>query len=110
MNREDAVAAALQLQHNAGVMTSNMQVLDQFVTSLNRVSSEILQLAVGPVAFPSTTMDVLSPVPRASRAAHYMSAMGLWRPLDGLGVSGPWPVSSCNICMNCVHCFPDPPR
>ena len=77
MDCEDAVAAALPLQLDAGVMTSNLQVLDQFVTSLNCVSSEILRLAVGPVAFPSTTMDVLSPVPRASRAAHYMSAMGL---------------------------------
>ena len=75
MDREDAVAAALQLQHDVGVMTSNLQVLDQFVTSLNRVSSKILRLAVEPVAFPSTTMDVLSPVPRAPRAAHYMSAM-----------------------------------
>ena len=77
MDREDAVAAAFQLQHDAGVMTSNLQVLDQFVTSLNCVSSEILQLAAGLEVFPSAMMDVLSPVPRA---AHYMSAMGLWRP------------------------------
>ena len=38
MDHEGAVAAALQLQHDAGVMTSNLQVLDQFVSSLNRVS------------------------------------------------------------------------
>ena len=82
MDREDAVAAAFQLQHDAGVMTSNLQVLDQFVTSLNCVSSEILQLAAGLEVFPSAMMDVLSPVPRAPRAAHYMSAMGLWRPPD----------------------------
>ena len=63
MDREDAIAAALQLQHDVGVMTSNLQVLDQFVTSLHRVSSEILRLAIGPVVFPSTTIDVLSPVP-----------------------------------------------
>ena len=74
MDREDAVAAALQLQHDAGVMTSNLQVLDQFVASLNRVSSEILRLAVGPVVFPSAIMDHLSPVPHTPRAAHYMSA------------------------------------
>ena len=35
MDREDAVAAALQLQHDAGLMTSNLQILGQFVTSLN---------------------------------------------------------------------------
>ena len=34
MDREDAVAAALQLQHDAGLITSNLQVLGQFVTSL----------------------------------------------------------------------------
>ena len=70
MDREDAVAAALQLQHDAGVMTSNLQVLDQFVTSLHRVSSDILRLAIGPVAYPSTTINLLSPVSRALRAAH----------------------------------------
>ena len=88
MDCEDAVAMVLQLQHDAGVMTSNLQVLDQFVTSLHCVSSEILRLAIGSVAFPSTTMDILSPVPRAPQASHYMSAMGLWRPPDGPGASG----------------------
>ena len=34
MNREVSVAAALQLKHDAGLMTSNLQVLGQFVTSL----------------------------------------------------------------------------
>ena len=62
MDCEDAVAVALKL-HDAGVMTSNLQVLDHFVTSLNRVSSEILRLAVGPVVFPSTMLDVLLPCP-----------------------------------------------
>ena len=110
MDCEDAVAAALQFQHDAGVMTSNLQVLDQFITSLNRASSEILRLAVGLVVFPSAIMDVLLPVPRAPRAAHYISAMGLWQPPDVPCVPGPWPVSSCNRCMYCTHCFPDPPR
>ena len=67
MDCEDAVAAALQLQPDAGVMTSNLQVLDQFITSHNHMYYEILRLVVGPEVFPSTTMDVLSPVPRAPR-------------------------------------------
>ena len=107
MDREDAVAAALRLQHDAGLMTSNLQVLGQFVTSFNRMSSEVLRLAIGPEVFPSAAVDVLSPVPEAPRAANYMSAMGLWRPPGGLGDPGPLPVSSCNCCMNCTHCFPD---
>ena len=109
MDCEDTVAAALQLQHDAGVMTLNLQVLDQFVTLRNCVSSEILRLAVRPVVFPSAIMDVFSPVPRAPRPTHYMSAMGLWRPPDGPGVPGPRLVSSCNRCMKCTHCFLDPP-
>ena len=51
--------AVLWFQHNAGLMTSNLQVLGQFVTSLDRMSSEVLRLALGPEA-----VDVLSPVRR----------------------------------------------
>ena len=89
-------------------MTSNLQVLGQFVTSLS-LSSEVLCLAIGPEVFPSAAVDVLSPVPRAPRAANYVSAMGLWRPPGGPGDPGPLPVSSCNSCMNCTNCFPDLP-
>ena len=42
MECEEAVTAALQLQHYAGLNTSNLQVLGQFVTSLNRMSSEVM--------------------------------------------------------------------
>ena len=37
MEREGAVTAALQLQHDTGLIASNLQVLGQFVTSLNRI-------------------------------------------------------------------------
>ena len=109
MDQEDAVAAALRLKHYAGLMTSNVQVLCQFMTSLNRMSSEVLRLAIGPEVFPSTAVDVLSPVPRAPRAANYLSAMGLWRSPGGPGDPGPCPVSSYNSCLNCTQCFPDLP-
>ena len=99
-------APELQFQHDASLMTSNLQVLGQFVTSLNRMSSEVLRLAFGPEVFPSEAVNVISPVPRAHRAAHYMSAMGLWRPPGGPGIPGPLPVSSCNDCMKCYTCFP----
>ena len=42
MGRDRAIAAALQLQHDAGLVMSNLQVLGQFVTSLNRMSSEVM--------------------------------------------------------------------
>ena len=73
------------------------------------MSSEVLSLALGQVVFPSSEVAALSPAPRAPRAAHYMSAMGLWRPLVGPGDPGPLPTSSCNSCMNCRYCFPDGP-
>ena len=70
MNHDEAASAALQLQHDTGLMMTNLQVLNQFMTSLNRMSSEVMQLAFG----------------RVRRAAHYMTAMGLWRPTDGPGL------------------------
>ena len=107
MDTDDAVAAAVNLKCDAGLMSSNLQILCQFVNSLHWMSSEVLSLAMGQVVFPSSEVAALSPAPRASRAAHYMSAMGLWRPLVGPGGPGPLPTSSCNACINCRYCFLD---
>ena len=43
VGREKTLSAALQLQHDAGLILSNIQVLQQFVTSLNRMSSEVMR-------------------------------------------------------------------
>ena len=56
---------------------------------------------------PRVEVEDLSPVPRAARAASYMSAMGLWHPQTGPGAPGPVPVSSCSSCMSCKYCFPE---
>ena len=97
---------ALQLQHDAGLMMTNLQVLGQFVTSLNRMSSEVMRLAFGQEQYHSTAIQAMLPSPRVCRAAHYMTAMGLWRPTGGPGAPGPLPISSCNNCMLCEDCFP----
>ena len=78
MGRDRAIAAALQLQHDAGLIMSNLQVLGQFVTSLNRMSSEVMQLAFADEPFPSEVVQAVAPSHCVRRAAHYMSAMGLW--------------------------------
>ena len=60
-------------------MLSNPQILSQFVTSLHRMSSEIMSLGMGQVVFPAAEVADLSPTPRAAWAAKGMTAMGLWR-------------------------------
>ena len=88
MNRKQAVSAALQLQHDAGLMMSNLQV---FVTSLNRMSSEVLRLAFG--------QDL------AGGSLH--GCDGIVAPTWLTGCTGPLPTSSCNDCLLCNNCFPD---
>ena len=88
-------------------MMSILQVLGQFVTSLNHMSSEVMRLAFGQERFPSDAVHVVSPAPCIRRAAYLMAAMGLWRPPGGLGAPGPVSISSCGYCMSCSACFPD---
>ena len=90
---------------SACLLSSPLQLLGQFVTSLNRISSEVKWLAFGQEQFPSVVNQAISPLPRVRRAAHYMAAMGLWRPPGGPGAPGPVPTSSCNNCMRCANCF-----
>ena len=110
MGRDRAITAALRLQHDAGLIMSNLQVLGQFVTSLNRLSSEVIQLTFANEPFPSAAVQSVAPSHRVRRAAHYMSAMGLWRPPGTQGAPGPLPTSSCNACKMCSDCFPDLPK
>ena len=109
LGEEDAMAAAVNLPRDAGIMLSNLQILLQFVTSVHRMSSEMMALGMGRVVFPSKEIADLSTAPRAPRATKYMAAMGLWRPQTGPGDPGPVPASSCNACMNCRYCFPEGP-
>ena len=108
MSRQDTMSAALQL-HYAGLMVSNLQVLRQYVTSLNRVSTEVMRLAFGPELFPSEKVDAQALVPRVHRTAQQMSAMGLWCPPLGPGVPRPMPVSSHNDCLSGACCLPENP-
>ena len=44
MGRERTVAAALRLHHDASLIMTNVQVMAQFVTSLNRMESEVMRV------------------------------------------------------------------
>ena len=70
------------------------------------MSSEVMWLAFGREQYPADAMQAVLPSLRVRRAAHYMTAMGLWRLADSPGIPGPLPESSCNDCMMCVNCFP----
>ena len=107
LGKEQAMAAAINLQRDAGVMLSNLQILSQFAMVMNRMSFSMMALGLGQSLFPRVEVDDLSPAPRAARAASYMSAMGLWRPQTGPGAPGLVPVSSCCSCMSCKYCFPE---
>ena len=110
MGREKTLSAALQLQHDAGLILSNLQVLQQFVTSLNRMSSEVMRVVFDQEPFPSEAVQTVAPVHSVRWAAHYMAAMRLWRPPSIQGIHDPMSSSSCNACMSCADCFPDLPQ
>ena len=104
MGRDQAVAAALRLHHDASLIMTNVQVLAQFVTGLNRTASEVMRTVYEKEPFPTDTVEFVTPGRRVRRAAHYMAAKGLWRPTSGPVIPGPIPVSSCNSCMSCEDC------
>ena len=103
LEEECAMAAVVNLQRDAGLMMSNLEILSQFVTSLHRMSSEMMSIGIGCVVFPANEIADLSTAPRAPRTAKYMAAMCLWRPQMGPGDPGPVPTSSCN---SSTYCFP----
>ena len=109
LGHEKTLGAALQLQHDAGLILSNVQVLQQLVTSFNRTSSEVMRVTFGRAPFPADAMQQVVPSYWVRSAAHYMAAMGLWRPPSSPGVRGPLPSATCNACMWCSDCFPDFP-
>ena len=64
MGHEKTLVAALQLQHDTGLIMSNIQVLGQFVTSLNQMASEVMRVAfnLGAISFGGSAVhDTVSP-------------------------------------------------
>ena len=52
LGKEQVMAAAVNLQRDAGIMLSNLQILSQFATSLSRMSSEMMDLGIGQMVYP----------------------------------------------------------
>ena len=95
MGREKIISAALQLQHDAGLILSNVQILQQLVTALHGASANVMGAIRGHQPFPTQAMRHALPSGRVRRAAHYMTAMGLWRPPITPGIRGPLLVAAC---------------
>ena len=107
MGRERTVQAALRLNHDASLIMTNVPIMSQLVTSFSRTASEVMRTVHERAPFPTRAVDFVKPGRRVRRAAHYMAAMGLWRPTSDPVFPGPVPASSCNSCMVCEDCFPD---
>ena len=85
ITREQILHAALLLQRDANLLTSNINVLQQYALSLHGTVSAILQSVFSRHYFPFTAVHDAAPVPHVCRATMHMTAMGLWRPPTGPG-------------------------
>ena len=61
MGWDITMLAALQLQHDTGLILSNLQVLGLFVTSLNRMSLEVMRVAFAHEPFPTEAVQFVAP-------------------------------------------------
>ena len=85
LSRDQAVAAAVHPQRGVGLMQTNVDVLEQYAPSLQKMASRMIELCLGSRVFPAEDVAAGALGPRVRRAAVQMEAMGLWRPsLDPL--------------------------
>ena len=77
VSRDQAMDAALQLHTDVCLMTTNLDVLDQYVLYLQGTASKILKLGLGSQGFPSEEVDVGAMGPQVRRASVQMEAIGL---------------------------------
>ena len=55
------MAAALRLHHDASLIMTNVQVMAQFVTSLNRTASEVMRVVYDKEPFPTDAVQFVTP-------------------------------------------------
>ena len=67
MGWDRAVSAALRLHHDASLSMTNVQVMSQLVTSLNRTASEVMRTVYAREPFPT---DAVQFVTRGTQFAH----------------------------------------
>ena len=80
LTRDKAVAAAVQLQRDVGLMQANLDILDQYLLALQGTASRLIEVCLGARPFPTEEVVVGALGPRVRWASVQMEAMGLWRP------------------------------
>ena len=74
------MAAAIQLHRDVCLMTTNLDILDQYALSLQGTASTILETSIGSSGYPTVDVAAGALGPRVRRDSVQMEAMGLWRP------------------------------
>ena len=116
LSRDQATNAAIQLHRDVCLMTTNLNVLDQYALSLQGTASKMLQLGLSSIDFPSADVAAGALGPRVRRAWVQMEAMGLRRPslnpiillrtLDSVRRNISWTMfSQFERFFDCVYCF-----
>ena len=78
---DEAVAAAVQLQRDVGLMQTNLDILDQYSLALQGTASKLIEVCLGARPFPTKEEVAAGALgPRVRRASVQMEVMGLWRP------------------------------
>ena len=110
MTRHDTLHAALQLQHDASLLSSNLAVLHQYAISLHRMSTKVIHSMFGREFFPSCAINDAASVPLVLRTSSvHMAAIGLWRPPAVVpGGPGLDTVHQGPQCPGCPLCRPRP--
>ena len=80
LSQDKAIAAAIRLQRDVCLMTTNLDIVDQYALSLQGTASEMLEGSLGASDFPSADVAAGALGPRVRSASVQMEATGLWRP------------------------------
>ena len=80
LSQDKAMAAAIRLQRDVSLMTTNLDILDRYAFSLQGTALKMLERSLGASDFPSADVAAGALGPRVRRASFQMEAMGQWLP------------------------------
>ena len=75
ISREQAIDAARQFHRDVCLMTTNLNILEQYVLCLQGTASKILELTLGSRDFPAAAVAAGAMAPRARRASVHSGAL-----------------------------------